>query len=54
MDVKAFDKLAVHMRKYKIITEDCLFRIYNWYEPTLNPHLPEIVNYMYDEAGLLS
>ena len=50
MDVKAFDKLAVHMRKYKIITEDCLFRIYNWYEPTLNPHLPEIVNYMYDEG----
>ena len=51
MDLADFDRLVTHLLDHKIITKDCLFRIYNWYEPSLNPHLPEIVNYMY-ERGL--
>lgn len=51
MDVKVFGRLVSHMLKYEIISPDALFRIYNWYEPTLNPHLPDIVNYMH-ETGL--
>ncbi|MCI9216517.1 hypothetical protein AALA78_08475 [Lachnospiraceae bacterium 42-17] len=50
MDIEAFDRLVSHLLHYQIITPDCLFRIYNWYEPTLNPHLPEIINYMYDRG----
>lgn len=50
MDVDAFDRLVSHMLRYQIITPDCLFRIYNWYEPTLNPHLPGIINYMHDRG----
>ncbi|MEZ3436077.1 MAG: hypothetical protein K1W34_15940 [Lachnospiraceae bacterium] len=50
MDVEAFDRLVSHLLRYQIITPDCLFRIYNWYEPTLNPHLPEIINYMYGKG----
>lgn len=50
MDVNAFDKLVTHLLNYKIITPDCMFRIYNWYEPTLNPHLPDIINYMHDKG----
>lgn len=50
MDVEAFDRLVTHLLRYQIITPDCLFRIYNWYEPTLNPYLPEIINYMYDKG----
>ena len=50
MTVEDFAKLAEHMLKYGIITPDCLFRIYNWYEPTLNPHLPAIINYMHDKG----
>lgn len=50
MTVEAFDKLVTHLLDNKIITKDCLFRIYNWYEPTLNPHLPEIINYMYEKG----
>lgn len=50
MTVESFDKLVTHLLDNKIITKDCLFRIYNWYEPTLNPHLPEIINYMYEKG----
>ena len=51
MNVSEFDSLVKHMLKYHIITPNALFRIYNWYEPTLNPHLPELLNYM-REKGL--
>lgn len=50
MDAAKFKELTDHLLKYKIITPDCLFRIYNWYEPTLNPYLPEIVNYMFEKG----
>lgn len=50
MDVKDFDKLVKHMLEHQIITQDCLFRIYNWYEPTMNPHFPDIVNYMHEKG----
>lgn len=46
-----FQRLHEHMLNHEIITPDCIYRIYNWYEPSLNPHLPEIFNYM-DEAGI--
>lgn len=50
MTVEDFDKLVKHLLENKIITENCLFRIYNWYEPTLNPNLPDIINYMHDHG----
>ncbi len=50
MDTETFARMAEHMRSHGIITPDCLFRIYNWYEPTLNPNLPDIMNYLYDEG----
>lgn len=46
MDEKEFERMATHMRDCGMITPDCMFRIYNWYEPMLNPHLPEIINYL--------
>lgn len=46
MDIETFS----HMRDTKMITPDALFRIYNWYELTLNPNLPEIINYMHDNG----
>ena len=51
MDVPTFDRLARHMLDHQIMTPDALFHIYNWYEPTLNPHLAGILNYM-REHGL--
>ena len=46
MTAQRFQELAEHMRGCGMITPDCIFRIYNWYEPMLNPHLPEIINYI--------
>lgn len=51
MAAEEFQRLHEHMLNHDIITPDCIYRIYNWYEPTLNPHLPDIINYM-DEAGI--
>lgn len=51
MTVEEFRRLHEHMLNHDIITPDCIYRIYNWYEPTLNPHLPDILNYM-DEVGI--
>lgn len=46
MPAAEFKRLAEHMKNSKIITPDCIFRVYNWYEPMLNPELPEIINYI--------
>lgn len=48
MTVEEFQKMHEHMLNNDIITQDCLYRIYNWYEPSLNPHLPDILNYIHD------
>lgn len=45
MSKDRFQSLVEHLLDHKIITEDACFRIYNWYEPSLNPALPEIINY---------
>lgn len=51
MTAAEFERLHQHLLDHDIITPDCIFRIYNWYEPSLNPHLPEIFNYMH-RAGI--
>lgn len=48
MPFSEFKHMAEHMKDCGIITPDCIFRIYNWYEPMLNPELPEIMNYIED------
>lgn len=52
MTAQEFRRLHEHLINHDIITAECIYRIYNWYEPTLNPHLPEILNYM-NEAGVM-
>ena len=51
MTAEEFKRLHEHMLNHDIITPDCIYRIYNWYEPSLNPHLPDIFNYM-NEVGI--
>ena len=46
-----FERLHRHLLDHNIITPDCIYRIYNWYEPSLNPHLPDLFNYM-REVGI--
>ena len=40
MPFSEFKHMAEHMKDCGIITPDCIFRIYNWYEPMLNPSCP--------------
>lgn len=51
MDVAAFERLCRHLLDRRIVAPQALFHIYNWYEPTLNPHLAGIINAM-GEQGL--
>lgn len=46
MDVPEFERLARHLLDHHIITPNALFHLYNWYEPTLNPHLPKLLDCM--------
>ncbi|HJB57404.1 MAG TPA: hypothetical protein H9714_07625 [Candidatus Flavonifractor intestinipullorum] len=46
MDVPTFGRLADHMLECGIMEPHALFHLYNWYEPTLNPHLAGILNDM--------
>ena len=50
MDESTFESLAQHMINTKIIEPNALFHLYNWYEPTLNPHLPGILNSMREQG----
>ena len=47
MTAEEFERLHRHLLDHDIIVPDCIYRIYNWYEPSLNPHLPQIMNYMH-------
>lgn len=55
MDTQYFCQIMDHLLKNRIIVPNAWIGLYNWYEPMLNPYLPEIIQAAKDrnlEIGL--